>query len=295
MIKRKKVHAINFTAIFLFKTYYNNQVFNLSFLNKKDMTLLYELVKTDFKLRYKGSAIGYLWSIFKPLILFAMMYLVFVRFLKFGQGIPYMALSLLIGTVSWTFFSEATISAMLSIVNRGDLIRKLNFPKIIIPISATIGAFINFMINLVIVLLIGMFTGATLHWTIVLLPLYIIELYALSLGVGLILSTFYVKFRDIAQVWDLTIQAGFYFTPIFYPIQMVMSMSALGAKIMMLNPIAEIIQNMRRILAWHETPTIAQIVNHKWVTIIPVLIVVFILAIGLYVFNKNAAKFAEVV
>ena len=112
----------------------------MKFFSKENKILLKEMVKTDFKLRYQGSLIGYLWSILKPMMLFTIMYLVFVRFLRFDDGTPHYAIGLLIGMVTWNFFAEATNMGMLSIVSRGDLLRKLNFSKEIIVISSVVGA-----------------------------------------------------------------------------------------------------------------------------------------------------------
>ena len=113
-------------------------------------TLLKELVKTEFKLRYKGSLLGMLWSALKPFLLFLIMYIVFVHFLRMGQGIPHYAVSLLLGTVLWSFFSESTNHGMGSIVYRGGVLRKINIPKYIIPLSTTCSALVNLGINLVI-------------------------------------------------------------------------------------------------------------------------------------------------
>lgn len=102
-----------------------------------------ELVKTDFQLRYQGSFLGVLWSVLKPLMLFAVMYMVFVRFLKFSDGTPSFAISLLCGTCLWSFFNESTSMGMSAIVNRGDLLRKIHFPNYIIVASTTMGAMIS--------------------------------------------------------------------------------------------------------------------------------------------------------
>ena len=120
----------------------------MDFFSRKNRILLKELIKTDFKLRYQGSAIGYLWSILKPLMLFAIMYIVFVRFLPLGGDVPHWPVALLLGNVIWTFFQETTMMGMVSVVTRGDLLRKLNFSKQTIVFSAVSGAAINFGINL---------------------------------------------------------------------------------------------------------------------------------------------------
>ena len=119
--------------------------------SRRNRILLRELVITDFKLRYQGSVLGYLWSLLKPLMLFAIMYVVFVHFLRFGKNIEHFAVAMLLGIVMWTFFTEATGQGMQAIVSRGDLIRKINFPKYIIVVSGTISALINLTLNLVVV------------------------------------------------------------------------------------------------------------------------------------------------
>ena len=117
-------------------------------MNSKNWILLKELVKTDFKLRYQGSLIGHLWSILKPLMLFSVMYVVFIHFLKFGGDVPHFAVALLLGMVMWTFFQETTAMGLTSIVARGDLLRKLSFPNEIIVLSVSVNALINFIINI---------------------------------------------------------------------------------------------------------------------------------------------------
>ena len=142
--------------------------------SRKNMILLREMIKTDFKLRYQGSLIGHLWSILKPLLLFTIMYLVFVRFLRFDDGTPHYAIGLLIGMVTWNFFSEATNMGMMSIVSRGDLLRKLNFSKEIIVISSVVGAAINYSINLLVVFIFSFVNGVAVYicWLKV-IPLFV--------------------------------------------------------------------------------------------------------------------------
>ena len=118
---------------------------SLNFLGRKNFILLRELVVTDFKLRYQGSVLGYIWSVLKPLFLFAILYIVFVHILRLDRGIPHFPVTMLLGIVLWSFFTEATSNGLGSIVNRGDLIRKLNFPKYIIVISGTISSLINLL------------------------------------------------------------------------------------------------------------------------------------------------------
>src|SRR5690606_32270095 len=106
------------------------------------LVLLRELVITEFKLRYQGSVLGYLWSLLKPLFLFTILYFVFFHFLRIGEGVPNWPVSMLLGIVLWTFFSEITTNGLSSVVSRGDVIRKINFPKYVIVFASSISALI---------------------------------------------------------------------------------------------------------------------------------------------------------
>ena len=121
--------------------------------SRKNRILLKELVKTDFKLRYQGSVLGYLWAVLRPMMLFAILYIVFAKILKMGGDIPHYPVYLLAGTVLWSFFSECTSQGIQAIVARGDLLRKISFPKWILVVSATVTALINFLINLGVVII----------------------------------------------------------------------------------------------------------------------------------------------
>jgi len=160
-----------------------------SIFDRKNRILLKELVKTDFKLRYQGSVLGMLWSVLKPLALFAVMYLVFVHFLKFGAGVPHFAVSLLLAITLWSFFSECTNAGMRAIVDRGNLMRKISIPRYIIVVSTTVSALINLGISLIMVLIFAIINGVDFQWHILLVPLLVIELYVLSLGMAFFLST----------------------------------------------------------------------------------------------------------
>lgn len=266
----------------------------MNLFSKENRILLREMVKTDFKLRYQGSLVGYLWSILKPLMLFAIMYVVFIHFLRLGGSVPHFAVALLLANVVWGFFSEATNMGMVSIVSRGDLLRKLNFSKSIIVLSAICGAAINFSINLVVVLLFAFFNGV--HFSIsslLALPLFV-ELFLMATGIAFILSTLFVRFRDLSQIWEVFMQAGLYATPIIYPITFVLNENVTAAKILMLNPLAQMIQDLRYFLIDKANLPIWKLINNKLIVAIPYLIPVVIFVIGIYVFEKQSKKFAEV-
>ena len=259
--------------------------------------LLRELVKTDFKLRYQGSMLGMAWSVLKPLMLFAVMYVVFVRFLRFGAGIPHFAVSLLLAQTLWAFFQEATSQGMQAIVGRGDLLRKLKFPKYIVVVSSTVSALINLVISLFVVLIFMIVNGVEFRPTILLFPFVIMELYLFSLGVALLLSTLFVRFRDIGHIWDVIMQAWFYATPIIYPLTQLINVGWLSVAklVLMLNPIAQIIQDARYLVVTTQTETIWGLVGQQcWLLkLIPLLIVVIVLLVGVTVFRRRSPYFAE--
>ena len=256
-----------------------------------------ELVKTDFQLRYQGSFLGMLWSVVKPLMLFAVMYVVFVRFLKFTDGTPTFPISLLCGTCLWNFFSEATTMGMHAVVNRGDLLRKIHFPNYIIVASTTMGSMISLGINLLVVIVFGFFAHAHYTWRVLLVPFSIIQLYAIALGVALLLGTLFVYFRDIAHIWEVIQQAMFYATPIIYPISMVASNQDFGwaADLLMLNPTTQAIMDIRHnLLSPEYVPNVWSMVDNPILCLLPYVLSAVILAAGVYVFRKHSAKFAEV-
>ncbi|MDN6233705.1 ABC transporter permease [Bifidobacterium crudilactis] len=262
--------------------------------------ILKEMVRTDFKLRYQGSFLGIAWSVLKPLMLFCVMYMVFVRFLKFTDGTPTFPLVLLLGISLWNFFAEATNMGLTAITGRGDVLRKVNFPKYIIVASATIGSLIGLAINLGVVLVFCIFSRVQFTWRVLLLPLNLLQFYMLALGVALLLSTLNVYFRDIQHIWEVASQMLFYATPIIYPLSMVIARlgqrnGEIVSKIMLLNPPAQIIQDIRaNLIAPETTPTVWTMFSNFGFQIIPIVLTVFLLILGIHVFNKHSQKFAEV-
>lgn len=263
--------------------------------------ILKELVKTDFQLRYQGSFLGIAWSVLKPLMLFCVMYVVFVRFLKFSDGTPTFPLVLLLGISLWNFFTEATTMGLNGITGRGDLLRKVNFPKYIIVVSATVGSLISLAINMCVVLLFCIASGLVhFTWRVVLLPLNFLELYVLALGCALLLATANVYFRDIQHIWEVALQVLFYATPIIYPLSMIVD--RLGAdtgnlvcKLMLLSPPAQIIQDIRHnLIAPDTTPTVWTVYDNWWGPLIPIALTVALLCLGVDVFRRHSQKFAEV-
>ncbi len=256
--------------------------------------VLRELVRTDFKMRYQGSFLGVAWSVLKPLMLFCVMYAVFVRFLKFTDGTPHFAMVLLLGTVLWSFFNEATNMGMVAVVGRGDLLRKVHFPTYIVVVAATLNSMISLLINLVVVIIFSIVNGVHFTWRVLLVPVGIVELYLIALGCSLLLATLNVYFHDIQHIWEVFLQAMFYGMPIIYPLQMAMNASPFFGKLLLLNPVAQTIQDVRYWLIEQRTPTVWNTINTPWIQTIPLILAACIFALGVYVFNRNSSKFAEI-
>ncbi|WEV60915.1 ABC transporter permease [Streptococcaceae bacterium ESL0729] len=262
----------------------------------KNLILLKELVSTDFKLRYQGSVLGYLWSVVKPLMLFTIMYFVFVRFLRFGGDMPHFSVALLLGMVLWNFFAESTMLGMTSIVSYGGLLRKVNIPKTIIVTSSTMNSVINLLINLIVVVIFALINGVSLTWRVAFLPFLLVELFILAYGLALLMSAIYVRFRDLGQIWEVVLQGAMYATPIIYPITMIIDRGYTTiAQLMMLNPMAQIIQDARYLTISPENLTIWQLVDNKFLALIPYLLPFAIFLLGRWYFNKQSDYFAEVV
>ncbi len=264
-----------------------------NFFYKNNRVLLVELTKTDFKLRYQGSVLGYLWALLRPLMMFAILYLVFAKLLKFGSDIPHYPVYLLTGTVIWSFFTECTSQGISAMVNRQDLIRKICFPKYIVVVSSTLTAVINLLINLAVVIIFTLINGVTPSWTWLLVPLLCFELYCFSLGVSFLLGAINVKYRDIMSIWEVLQQALFYAIPIIYPISMVAATSPFAAKVILADPIAQVIQDIRYCLITDQTVTIWNFVANPILRFIPFLAVLIFLCWGSWYFRKKSRYFAE--
>jgi len=260
-------------------------------LSKQNRALLSELVRTDFKLRYQGSVLGYAWSLLRPLFIFIILYVVFVKVLKSGGAIPHFPIYLLLGIVIWNFFTEMTQQSLTSIVGRGDLIRKIRIPRWIIVFSSSISAVINVGLNLIIVGIFMLINHVDLYKTVILLPLIFIEVYMFALGVSLFLAAAFVKFRDVSYIWEVFLQAGFYLTPILYSLSIVPKL--LYQKIILMNPMAQAIQDARWATVTHDTVTGWKLLDGGWYAYIPLVVVVLVLLGGLAYFRSQASSFAE--
>jgi ABC-2 type transport system permease protein len=260
---------------------------------RHEWDVLRVIAATEFKLKYTTSALGYVWSIVKPLSYFAVLWVVFGRFFKLGAVFEQYPLYLLIGIVLWTFFADASNLGMFSLVGRVELLRRLAFPRLVIPISATLVSAITLVINL---LLVGVFIGISherpqLGW--LLIPLLLLELYAFIIGVSVILATLFVRFRDVGQVWELALQLLFYASPIIYPLGL---LPAWARTISMLNPFTQVTQDVRALVI-PDAPAgqilTAPDVLGPYGRVFPILISIAVVIGGIALFRREEPWFAE--
>ncbi|HEX5309233.1 MAG TPA: ABC transporter permease [Solirubrobacteraceae bacterium] len=261
--------------------------------------LTWALAKTEFKLTFFGSALGYLWQLMRPLLLFGVIYFVLSSTkLASENDRPHYAAALLLGIVLFTFFNESSGGAVTSLVNRENLVRKIEFPRIAVPISIVITALMNLSLNLIPVLIFLFAAGASPQWSWLELPLLALMLAAFTTGLAMILSVSYVSYRDVRPIWDVIMQATFYASGIFFPIATLKDKHIFGvtvnlSHVLMANPFAAILQEARHVFISHDYPTASTVIGGGALILIPIGIGVATLIGGFLLFDRRAPKVAE--
>jgi ABC-2 type transport system permease protein len=253
-------------------------------------SLTYMLAATDFKLRFFGSALGYLWSLARPLLLFGTLYFVFTEIVKFGKGVAFYPVCLLSSIVLFTFFSETTSRGVNSLVERENLLRKIRFPRMVIPLSVTLHALFNLGLNLIVVFVFVFASGIepTLDWFQI--PLLVLVLVVFTTGVTMLLSALYVRFRDTQPIWEVTLQLLFYGSPVIYVIDKVPEKFR---EIVMFNPIAVVLTQWRHAVVDQSAPTAATAIGGAGLLVVPLAIVAAVFVLGLWVFLRETPRIAE--
>jgi ABC-2 type transport system permease protein len=261
---------------------------------RRFVRLTVALAVTDFKLRFFGSVLGYLWQLMRPLMLFGVLYLVFSVFLAFGSELKYYPVALLLGIVLFSFLSEATASSVRSLVVRENLVRKVEFPRLAVPMAVVLTALLNLGLNLLPVLVFLVAAGGRPQWSWLEVPLLVALLVVLSVGLAMLLSALFVRYRDVEPIWDVALQIMFYATPILYPIQTVAAKSSeTVANILMWSPFAAIMQQTRHVFVDPSYPNAATAAGGAVRLLVPLGLIVLLFAIGARVFMKQAPLVAE--
>jgi ABC-2 type transport system permease protein len=249
------------------------------------------LAATDWKVRFYGSALGYVWSLLRPLMLFGIVYFVFSYVVKAGAGVEHYGVILLMAMILYFFFSEVTGSGVTSMVDRESLLRKVGFPRAVVPLAVAVVAAMNLALNLVVLAIFVVASGVSPRWTWLLLPIPLLLMLVFATAVAMLLSALYVRYRDVRPIWEVVLQALFYATPILYPIEAVIGHSEPLAKIALMNPIAALIQEARHLLVGGTSLTDA--LGSTVLVAVPLAILVGVTWLGVVVFDRMAPRAAE--
>jgi len=250
------------------------------------------LAVTDFKLRFFGSALGYVWQLMRPLMLFGILYVLFSEIVK-PDDTPLYAEALLLGLVLYSFFSDATKGAVGSLVQRQNLVRKIEFPRLAIPMAVVLTALFNLALNLLPVFVFLLADGGSVRLQWLELPVLIVLLAILSTGLAMALSALFVRYRDIDPIWDVTLSLLFYGSPIFYTVNTVAAQAPGLEKWLMLNPFAAILQQARYALLGPGHPSAAEAIGGNLRLGAPLLVAVGLFWLGWRVFSRGAPRMAE--
>jgi ABC-2 type transport system permease protein len=283
--------------------------------------LTYNIARNEFKLRFFGSVLGYFWQLMRPLLLFGVLYVFFVLVFKVDKGkgaaAHFYGAQLLGSIVLFTFFTEATAGAVRSVVDRENLVRKIQFPRLVIPVSIVLVALFNLTLNLIVVMIFATLAGVRPMLTWLELPLIVLTLTIFSTGIAMLLSALFVRFRDIQPIWDVLSQILFYCSPVIIPVETVREKLLHGKlhvivshgvrhdvyehvglfhvlyRIYMLNPLASIFEEFRHAMVNNAALSAGQALG-SWVALLEPLGVVFgLFALGFWVFNRSAPLVAE--
>jgi ABC-2 type transport system permease protein len=253
--------------------------------------LLWLISLNEFRKSFFGTALGYIWSLARPLMLFAVLYVVFTKILRFGGEVPHYSVLLLFNVVLFGFFQEATGGAVGSVLAQEGIVRKTQFPRLVIPLSPGVVALFTLALNLVAVLIFILASGIAPMWTWLLFPLILLPLMILTAALSMLLSALNVRFRDVGIIWVVFAQALFYASPVIYPLES--APAGWIKRIVLINPITPILTQAR---AWIIDPNAPGAISAAggFVHLLPAIAVFLLVCVsGVWVFNREAPKIAE--
>jgi ABC-2 type transport system permease protein len=261
---------------------------------RRFLELTLTLARTEFKVRYFGSALGYLWSLMRPLLFFGVLYFVFTEIFQIGKGVPHYGVYLLTSIVLWSYMAEATSGCVQSLVQREALLRKVRFPRMVIPLSVSLTSVFNLAMNFIAVLVFALANGVVprISW-LELIPI-VLGLVVLATGLGMLLSALYVRFRDVAPIWEVFVQAWFYLSPVMYPAAKYNLLSPHLERVAMINPVGSLLTQMGHVFIGGPGFRSAAFAAEGWGPVLASLaIIVAVFALGWWVFTREAPRVAE--
>jgi ABC-2 type transport system permease protein len=250
------------------------------------------LALTDFKMRFFGSRLGYLWQVMRPLLLFAILYVLFSVVVKLDDSAFY-AEALLLGLVLYTFVADATRGSVDSLVARDHLLRKIDFPRLAVPLSVVLTALLNLGLNLLPVFLFLLIDGGSVRLQWLEFPVLVLLLVVLATGLSMLLAALFVRYRDLAPIWDVCLSLLFYGTPIFYTVNLVAERAPSIEPWLMLNPFAAILQQARYAIIGADHPSAAAVIGGNARLLAPIAVALGLLLLGWVVFDRRAPTIAE--
>jgi ABC-2 type transport system permease protein len=255
------------------------------------VSLTWMVAITEFRLTYFGSVFGYLWTLMRPLMMFGVYYVVFTQIVNLGKDIPHYPALLLMNIMLYQFFAEATSNAVQSVVSRENLVRKMQFPRLVIPLSVVVTSLLNLAVNMVAVLVFVLANGVEVRWTWLLLPVALVPLILLVTGVSMILSAAFVKYRDVLPIWGVFTQALFYASPVLYTVGTVQK--PIIADVLHFNPLTGIMEGIRYLVIDPRAPGPISSWGGFPQAVIPIVAIVVLFLVGLWYFNRQAQTAAE--
>jgi ABC-2 type transport system permease protein len=252
--------------------------------------LLYLLSVTEFKRTYFGTVLGYLWSLLRPLLLFGVLLFVFTKVFRLGSSVPHYPVLLLFNVVFFGFFSESTQAAVTSVVSQESIVRKTQFPRVVIPLAVVLTGLFNLGMNLIVVLVFLLAFGVTPMWTWLLFPFLVVLLFVFATAVSLLLSSMYVRFRDTAIIWSVMAAALFYATPVLYPLEIA---AGTFRQLLLLNPLTLLFEQARHWVIDPDSPGAVAAAGGWLHMLAPIAIFLAICVLGFWYFNREAPRIAE--
>jgi ABC-2 type transport system permease protein len=257
---------------------------------RRSFDLLYLIAVNEFKKTYFGTMLGYLWSLARPLMLFGVLLAVFTQVFRIGSEVPHYPVLLLLNIVLFGFFQESTVMAVTSIVSQEGIVRKTQFPRIVIPLAVVLTTLFNLGLNLIVVFVFMLAFGVDPQWTWLLLPVLIAALLGITVAVSMLVASLYPRFRDMAIIWSVFATVLFYATPVLYPVDKV---PGTLRDIIMLNPLAPLFELARKWIIDPTAPGPAAAAG-GWVHLLaPAAIYVATCVIAVWVFRREAPRIAE--
>ncbi len=258
---------------------------------KRARDLLVIIAVNDFKRTYSGTALGYVWSLGRPLLLFAVLLEVFTKIVRFPTVPDYPAF-LLMNIVLFGLFQEATLTAVGSVVAQEAVVRKTQFPRLVIPLAVVLTSLFNLAMNLVVVTVFVVASGVTPKWTWLLFPLVLVLLLGITTATSMILASLYPRFRDISIVWAVFTTALFYATPVLYPLSVVARHETLR-HLILLNPLTPIFELARKWIISPSAPDPVTAAGGVLGLLAPAAIYVGVCVLAVWVFRREAPRIAE--